>query len=480
MSDVTNAEKTPENSAPFSLQNALVATSGKTTPGEMPSHIEYSNSHARGVSSDSRHIWPNSVFVALRGARFDGHDFLIQAQQNGAAFAVIEDATNAPHGLTCVRVLDTQKALGDLARFHRARFAIPVVGVTGSYGKTTTRAFIAAALAPLGEILASRENFNNEIGVPKTLLQLDESHKSAVIEMGMRGAGQIAYLADVARPTIGVITNIGPQHIELLGSLENIARAKAEILENLPQNGVAILPADGEFAAFLREKSPCRVVTFGVNSDADFRVSSTRSLESGHVEVQIVARKSSLIKFVLPLPGAHNALNAAAALAVADALKIDLNDAARALEKAGVPGARLRVVRTKTLTILDDCYNAGPDSMRAALETMRDFPNANANAKRRVAVLGAMKELGEFAEDEHRKLGELAAQICDAVCFVGEETRAAFEVADAVANIEKTWCENASAAADRVLDFVRNGDIVLVKGSRSIGLETVVEKLVND
>ncbi len=468
MNDVTNSAQQPENSAPFSLQNVL-----DTTAGEIHSSIEYSNLDARGVSSDSRHIWPNSVFVALRGERFDGHNFLQQAQQSGAAFAVVEDETDAPDGLICVRVLDTLKALGDLARFHRNRFDIPVIGVTGSYGKTTTRAFIAAALSPLGEVLASRENFNNEIGVPKTLLQLDESHKAAVVEMGMRGQGQIDYLAKVAKPTISVITNIGPQHIELLGSLENIARAKAELIENLPANGVAILPAEGAFTDLLIQTARdvgCSIFTFGTSENADFRVSSTRTTENGNVEAEFKIQNSKL-RILLPLPGAHNATNVAAALAVAHELGVDLNEAARAMKKTEIPGARMRIVRTEKLTILDDCYNAGPDSMRAALQTLRDFPNA----KRRVAVLGEMKELGEFTDEEHRKLGEQTSTICDAVLFVGEETRVAFDVA----NVEKLWCENANDAALRVLDIVQDGDVVLVKGSRSVGLETVVQKLVS-
>ncbi len=454
------------NQTPFTLREIVDATGGNVV-GE---DIEYSIA-MRGVSTDSRAIQPNSLFVALRGERFDGHDFLHQVAQSGATVAVVEDENLAPQGLICVRVLDTLKALGDLARFHRERFDIPMIGVTGSYGKTTTRAFIAAASSPLGKILASRENFNNEIGVPQTLFGLDASHKAAIIEMGMRGAGQIDYLAKVAKPTIGVITNIGPQHIEMLGSLENIARAKAELIENLSPDGLAILPAEGDFSDLLIEtaqKVGCRIVTFGTSEKSDFRVSSTRTLENGFVEAEFKVQ-SSKFKIVLPLPGAHNATNAAVAFAVAHELGIDLNQAARALENVEVPGARMRIVRVSELTILDDCYNAGPNSMRAALKTLRDFPKA----KRRVAVLGAMKELGSFSEEEHRKIAQLATDICDIVLFVGEE----FAKVTFGKYRNVTAFEDANEAANRVLDIVKSGDVVLVKGSRSVGLETVVSAL---
>ena len=469
MSDISALS---ENSAPFSVDEIANATRGQIVSR---ANIEYSMLQTHGVSSDTRHITPQSVFVALRGERFDGHNFLAQAKNAGAIVAVVEDTTNAPDDLVCVQVENTLRALGDLARYHRNRFDIPVIGITGSYGKTTTRAFLQVALSPLGNVLASRENFNNEIGVPQTLFGLDESHKAAIVEMGMRGSGQIEYLAKVARPTIGVITNIGPQHIELLGSLENIARAKAELIEQLPQDGIAILPSEGDYSELLLQTAQnvgCKIVTFGTSDNADVRISSTRSVnESVEIEFQLKIQNSKF-KIVLPLPGIHNATNAAAALAVAQVLGIDLNEAVRALESVDVPGARMRVRRANDITILDDCYNAGPNSMRAALETLRDWTGA----KRRVAVLGTMMELGSFSEDEHRKLIETANNCCDFVIGVGAEMCVALQNAQ----VENICCADADEAALRVLDVVQNGDVVLVKGSRSIGLETVVQKLVNE
>ena len=448
-----------------------------------------------GVQTDSRRIGNGNLFVALRGEKFDGHKFLQQVAAQGAVAALVEEQQNVD--LPQIVVPDTLKALGDLARFHRQRFDIPIVAVTGSYGKTSTRALIHAALSAGGETLTSQANFNNEIGLPMTLLQLDKGHKFAVLEMGMRGLKQIDYLAKIALPTVGVITNIGPQHIELLGSLENIALSKAELIENLPADGLAVTPADSPFLPMLKGKAPSCVVTFGADESADYRVTDVTTGDDGNVSFAVTvsggacalfqtgAKKNSRleesassapVKFAikLPIPGAHNALNAAAAFAVAHQLGVAPNAIVAALASAQLPGARMRVIKTEQITIIDDCYNAGPDSMRAALQTLRDFPSHG----RRVAVLGAMRELGKFSDDEHRKLGELAGEICDFVVGVGNETQPMMDaIRDGDNNIFFGWSAAADAATPLVLAQLQAGDVVLVKGSRSVGLERVVEAL---
>ncbi len=428
-----------------------------------------------GVQTDSRRIEPGNLFVALRGEKFDGHKFLQQVANQGAVAALVE-AEQQNVDLPQIVVTDTLKALGDLARFHRQRFDIPVVAVTGSYGKTSTRALIHAALSAGGETLTSQANFNNEIGLPMTLFQLDKDHKFAVLEMGMRGLGQIDYLAKIALPTVGVITNIGPQHIELLGSLENIAHAKAELIENLPADGLAVLPANSQFLPMLKGKAPCRVVTFGLARDADYRVENVRNNPEDEGGISFDLRFDSFVHrgIWLPVIGAHNAINAAAALAVSHQLGIDIAQAQWRLEEADLPGARMRVIKTEQLTIIDDCYNAGPDSMRAALETLRDFPSDG----RRVAVLGAMRELGEFSDDEHRKIGALAGGICDFIVGVGPETEPMIDAIRDGGNCKLFgWSEGADAATPVVSAKLQRGDVVLVKGSRSVGLEVVVEAL---
>jgi UDP-N-acetylmuramoyl-tripeptide--D-alanyl-D-alanine ligase len=348
-----SGENTARNRASFTLSQAAQATQGRILSGD-------ASTRCLAVSSDTRTIVAGDLFVALRGERFDAHEFLPQAKESGALAAVVENAAHSPQELACIQVENTLHSLGDLACYHRLRFPIPVVGITGSYGKTTTRALMAAALHARLNVLATAGNFNNEIGLPMTLFGLDETHECAVLEMAMRGNGQIKYLAEIATPTVGVVTNIGPQHIELLGSLDNIARAKAELIEALPADGVAVLPADDEYSQFLVQRAPCRVVTFGQSEDADYRVTSIAGTEEGFISFCVGSPRGETCHLTLPMPGAHNAINAAAALAVAGTLEVPLADAARALENVEVPGARMRVLKKGGITIIDDCYNCRP------------------------------------------------------------------------------------------------------------------------
>lgn len=467
-----SVEQAKGNQARFTLEAAAAATGGEIVRNPA-TNVEFC-----GVSTDTRSITAGALFVALRGERFDGHNFLQQALDNGARAAIVEETDNAPDGMALIRVRSTLEAFGALAAAHRKQFDVSVVAVTGSYGKTTTRALIVQALSAKFNVLAPSGNFNNEIGVPQTLLQLDETHGAVVLEMGMRGTGQIAYLANIAQPTVAVITNIGPQHIELLGSLQAIAGAKAEVLPYLPMHGCAVLPADSEHLGFLKQYAACPVVTFGESEAADYRVLDTGADESGNVIFTIQNSELKIEDLKLPLPGRHNAVNAAAALAVAGVLRVPLKDAARALEHVEVPGARMRVVQANGITIIDDCYNAGPNSMQAALETLRTFPGSG----RRVAVLGAMRELGDWTVSEHRKIGAVAAKSAAVVVGVAEEARELVEAAKHVGAVPfySDWCVDADAAAARVRELVREGDVVLVKGSRSVGLETVVSALVTE
>lgn len=427
-----------------------------------------------GIVTNTRRPLPGTLFVALRGERFDAHDFVEGAVAAGCSAALVDRLVPVAGGFPLVLVADTGLALGQLAAAHRQRFSLPVVAVTGSYGKTTARALLAAVLAPLGEVHTSQGNYNNEVGLPLTLLQLDAGHAAAVLEMGMRGLGEIAYLARTARPTVGVITNIGPQHIELLETIENIASAKAELLRELPREGLAVVPFDSPFLEELRSAAPCRVVTFGSGVGSDYRVTQVVTAADGTIEFRV---NDTPVR--LPLPGAHNALNAAAAFAVAHELGVTPEAIATALSRAAVPGARMRVLRlSQAVTVIDDCYNAGPDSMRAALTTLLDFPGGG----RRVAILGAMKELGAHSEAEHRRVGQLAGEVADVLVGVGPETRPLLNSAvDSAAREERTlqisYADSATEASERVGEWVEPKDVVLVKGSRSVRLEVVVARL---
>jgi len=512
-----------ENRAPFTMLEIGEAFNEKW-------RVE-TNWHFAGVVTDSRQVENGNIFVAIKGERFDGHDFLPAIARLPKVFAIVskEHVGKVPQ-LPLTFVPDTLLALGDLARFHRRRFALPLIGITGSYGKTSTRALLDAALNSKFKTLASKANFNNEIGVPMTLFQLDATHEAAIIEMGMRGRGQIDYLAKVAEPTIGVITNIGPQHIELLGSLDEIALAKAELVENLPTFGLAVLPFDSPYFERLCAQTSARIVSFGAGEGADYRVVDVRTLPNGEIAFRVsflplpksekglanlpgeLANSSSelakpekelayslgeladsgsklpnpseelanfSVEIHLPMPGTHNALNAAAAFAVAHQMGVAPDAIADALRTAELPGARMRVIQTQAgATLLDDSYNAGPDSMRAALQTLLDFPGAG----RRVAILGDMKELGEFSESEHRKIGQFAGQFLDLLVGVGAETRPLLNSAIRAASdveqaMEVHWFPTSADAKEAVAAMIRSNDVVLVKGSRSVGLEAVVEEL---
>lgn len=460
------------NRASFNLEEIRLAT-GASGPGEVT---------VTGVTTDSRAIEAGNLFLALVGERFDGHQYIPQAISDGVAAVLgssqilgVERTAEVP----ILTVPDTLIALGDLARFHRRRFAIPVVGITGSYGKTTTRALTAAALGAGFQTHTSKGNFNNEIGLPLTLLQLEAGHEAAVVEMGMRGLGQIEYLAKIAEPTVGIVTNVGPQHIELLGSVENIAQAKGELIQHLPEDGIAILPADSPSLGYLKSQAKARIVTFGTGEGADYRVTQVQTQPDGTITFQIMLPTGEAVPIHLPLPGAHNAVNAAAALAAAVELGVPAANAARALEAVEVPGARMRVVNLDNgAVIIDDCYNAGPDSMRAALQTLLDYPGSG----RRIAILGAMRELGPHSEVQHGAIGRFAGQFVEQLVGVDGDTRPLLNAAVASAReveneLAVSYCDTASEAAERVGEWVRPGDVVLVKGSRSIGLEVVVEAL---
>jgi UDP-N-acetylmuramoyl-tripeptide--D-alanyl-D-alanine ligase len=424
------------------------------------------------VTSDTRAEVAGSLFFALKGETMDGHDYAAEALAKGAAAIVVDHPLPEASGTQLV-VEDTTVALGDLARWYRDRFDLPVVGVTGSVGKTSTKEMIAHVLRARFTVLSSEKNFNNEFGVPRTLFELSPAHTAAVIEMGMRGAGQIARLAEIARPTVGVVTNIGLSHVELLGSRENIARAKGELLEALGPGGTAVLPADDDFAVLLRELAgEARVVTFGASECADFQVTDLSFSDEGQPRFRVNGHPVRLGVF-----GVHHAVNAAAACATAHALGMGLEETATALEAFRAPAMRMETERgANGCLILNDAYNAAPDSMRAALETLRML----ANGRRAVAVLGDMKELGTHAEEAHRLVGRLAAESgVGLLIAVGELSRKTIEEAVRAglpSDGFRLYTET-DEAVHQAPGLVRPEDAVLVKGSRAMGLEKVVDAL---
>ncbi|MBN3941375.1 UDP-N-acetylmuramoyl-tripeptide--D-alanyl-D-alanine ligase [Nostoc sp. NMS9] len=414
-----------------------------------------------GIQTDSRTLKSGEIFVAFRGDKFDGHEFVPTAIAKGAIAAIVDFEYENP-GFPVLQVKDTLKAYQKLGQWWRDRFNIPVIGVTGSVGKTTTKELIAAVLGTKGRVHKTYGNYNNEIGVPKTLLELGAENDYAVIEMAMRGRGQIAELTQIARPTIGVITNVGTAHIELLGSEEAIAEAKCELLTEMPADGVAILNHDNPLLIATAAKVwHGKVLTYGFSG--------------GDIQGQLIDNETvevAGIQLPLPLPGRHNATNFLAALAVAKVLGIDW-----ATLKSGVivdmpTGRSQRFTLPNDVVILDETYNAAPEAMIAALQLLADTPG-----KRKIAVLGAMKELGERSQQLHQRVGETVRKLNLDGLLVLVDGQDAEAIALSAEGIPSECFATHAELVARLKTFVQTGDRLLFKAAHSVGLDRVVSQL---
>jgi len=416
--------------------------------------------------------------VALEGDRFDGHAFLAEAAAKGAAAAIVRTGTPAILGLSLFEVEDTRSALGALAAFHRRRFSIPLGAVGGSNGKTTTKEMVAAILQTRGPALATEGNFNNEVGVPLTLLRLTPEHRSAVLELGMSAPGELARLTAMADPDAAVLTLIAAEHLEFLKDLDGVAAAEGELYRGLRADATAVVNADDArcVAQVERVASGVRRVSFGKNAKADVRLSSAVPLGREGQEICLEGEEGEgRITVRLGFVGEHNAMNAAAAAALALSLSYTFEEISRGLSLARPYAHRSRVVAgVGGITILDDCYNASPASMEAALATLGGLRGSG----RAIAVLGDMLELGAFEEEAHRTLGKKARESVDLVAFFGPRSHSSFE--------EHSSSPSSRSSAhfteiDPLLAWLKPRlvakDVVLVKGSRGMKLERVVEAL---
>ncbi|MBW4641782.1 MAG: UDP-N-acetylmuramoyl-tripeptide--D-alanyl-D-alanine ligase [Goleter apudmare HA4340-LM2] len=413
-----------------------------------------------GIQTDTRMLQPGEVFVALRGENFDGHEFVPAAIAQGALAAIVDFDYENP-GLPVLQVKNTLEAYQKIGRWWRDRFNIPVIGVTGSVGKTTTKELIAAVLATQGQVHKTYGNYNNEIGVPKTLIELHTEHEYAVIEMAMRGRGQIAELTQIARPTIAVITNVGTAHIELLGSEEAIAEAKCELLAEMPQDSVAILNHDNPLLISTAAKVwQGQVITYGLSGgDISGRLLDNETIEVGGMSLP------------LPLPGRHNATNFLAALAVARVLGIDWASLQAGVTVNMPTGRSQRFTLPNDVVILDETYNAAPEAMLAALQLLADTPG-----KRKIAVLGAMKELGARSPDLHQRVGETARQLQLDALFVLVDGKDAEAIAQSADGILSECFTTHAELVTRLKTFVQSGDRLLFKAAHSVGLDRVVNQ----
>ncbi len=425
-----------------------------------------------GIATDTRTIQGGEVFLALRGENFDGHQFVEKARDLGAIVAVVDRAWEGKvSNIPLLRVENTLIAYQAIARWWRDQFSIPVIAITGSVGKTTTKELIAAVLSTQGNVLKTQFNYNNEIGVPKTLLELSPEHNYAVIEMGMRGLGEIAVLTQIARPTVAVITNVGTAHIGRLGSEEAIAIAKCELLAEMPTESIAILNQDSEkLMTAVAKVWPGKTLTYG--------------LEGGDLHGEFLDNNSMRIKDMelpLPLPGRHNAVNYLAALAVAKVLDIDWEVFKQGLSVQLPDGRARKYELPQDIVILDETYNAGLESMLAALRLLADTPG-----KRRIAVLGTMKELGDKSIAFHRQVGTAARNLNLDALFIFADFEEAVAMAAGAAGLTFVEIEDIAAAnshevlARHLMEFVETGDRILFKASHAMELNRVVEKFRTD
>lgn len=453
--------------ASFTVQEIVRATQGALVVGDLAVSVN-------GVSLDTRTLGVGDAFFAIRGPRLDGHEFVADAASRGASCVVVHNVPDPmPTGVPVILVEDTTRALGRLGAVHRAKFNIPVVAVTGSNGKTTTKELIAAVLATRWRVHKPESSFNNQWGLPLTLLRLTAEHEALVVEIGTNQRGEIAALTALAAPNVGVVTTVAAVHTEFLGSLTGVREEKAALVRGLAADGWAILNADDERVASMARDTAARVLTYGSGPTAAVRaVGEVQDRPEGlRFALEASGQRASVN---LAFAGRHNVTNALAAAAVGVALGLELTDIARGLSNARPVKGRCVWREAGGVRILDDTYNANPASVKAALETAL----AHRGSRRLLVVLGDMLELGPVADEAHREIGRQVAA-SGAVEFVGmgKHMRLAVESAHAAGLAEARNTTTFEDTVAHLLKRVTTGDLVLVKGSRGMRMERVADAL---
>jgi UDP-N-acetylmuramoyl-tripeptide--D-alanyl-D-alanine ligase len=428
------------------------------------------------ITTDSRKVNEGDFFIPIVGEKFDGHDFIVPSFEMGVSGCLTAKDTPGFEGKVVIRVEDTLSALRNLSAYYRQKFNIPVVGITGSVGKTSTKDMVSSVLNKKFNVLKTSGNFNNEIGVPLTVFNLESSHEAAVIEMGMSGLGEISRLTSIVRPDIAIITNIGLSHIEKLGSRQNILKAKMEIFEGLKNDGLVILNGDDNLLYGLKDLLRFRTVFYGMEDGLDYQAYNISSHGEMGTSFEIAIGNDNY-KVHIPVPGVHNIYNALSAIAVGVELKIPVKDIIEGIGEFSPSKMRLNIVDHNGIKIINDAYNASPQSMEAAINVLKDVATAN---NRTIAVLGDMLELGDIAVKAHKDVGKFAvSKEVSYIVAVGENGKNIIEGAlEAGADKDRVFhFKDNSEAGKFLLDFTKQDDVLLVKGSRGMKMEEIVSLL---
>ncbi|MBN2465224.1 UDP-N-acetylmuramoyl-tripeptide--D-alanyl-D-alanine ligase [candidate division WOR-3 bacterium] len=448
---------------PIRLNELVTATRGRLVNGQ--------ELKVTGVSIDTRTLKPGDLYVAIRGKRLDGHQFCGQALEKGAVGVVVDSDQAVPAGRLGIVVENTTEALGRIAFRHRERMSARVVAVTGSNGKTTTKEILAAILARKFKTLKPEGSYNNDIGVPLTVLRMTRDTEAAVFEIEMNELGGTARLARICRPEVGVVTNVGDTHLEFMKDRHGVAQEKAELLQALPDKGAAVLNADDPMVmAIGATYSPPRRVTFGLDQKAEVFATNVETAGLAGSRFRLMDR----YEVTLPLPGRHNVVNCLAACAGAYAMGMWPGDMPQAIARLQPLPMRLRVVKLGDTTLIEDCFNANPQSVGAALEVLQEC----GPVERRIAFLGDMLELGDESEAQHESLGRKVGVIVNRLVVVGPMGRLVAKGASAV-GLKPIWrFGTAAQAREALFDIIRSGDTILVKGSRAMTMEVISQEIV--
>ena len=432
------------------------------------------NPEFTGINTDTRTIKKGELFIALKGETFDGHAYAAKAAENGATGILASRKVEVPEGIPVVYVEDTLKGYQDIAHAYRMKFPkLKVVAITGSNGKTSTKDMVAAVLSSQYRVVKTQANFNNEIGLPRTLLSIRPDTEIAVVEMGMRGLGQIKAMCAIACPDVAVISNVGSTHVGELGSLDNIAKAKSEILEDLPADGYAVLNGDLPRVRAMQKKLHTGVSWFGFKENDDVRAEQVEITAGGSRVVCKAGEETEA--FFIPQIGEHNVMNALSAIAVGRHFGVKLNDIKTALEGTVLTGSRQEILRFGSYTVINDAYNASPASMEAAFATLARLKQSAQPHCRAIAVVADMLELGDTSAEAHASVGHMAARATtDMLLGYGPETAATIGAA-AKEGVPAYHFADRQGAADKLAEILQPGDIILLKGSHSMQVAGIID-----